>query len=202
MKKLKSRKGMTLVEIVVTIAILAIVSGMGIGIFTATLSNYSTASITSKEQTQALQIEEYIKSYARLATDVDFIPTAASPSDTLPNSGLTGGYIANTKNTQTIEVYNYDGTVKTGSMTVDDVDHIDMTFKRYQIENGSTSEQDFIYLYYKIVMKDGYVIESNVTMSNMDPNTFGYSGLGHVVSGDSFTVGGSSTNTAVVFKIA
>lgn len=197
MKKVKSRKGMTLVEIIVTVAIISIVSGMGIGIFASTITNYSTASVLSKEQSQALEIEEYIKSYARLATNVEFI----SP-DMMPDSGVIGAYISNKKNTQIINVFNYDGTSTTDSMFVDNVDHIDMELKRYQLESDTPGEQDFIYLYYKIVMKDGYSIESSVLMNNMKPEDFGYGDTGHVISGGSFTIGGKTTNTAAVFKMA
>ena len=41
--RFKNKKGYTLVELVVTIAILAIVAGMGVGIFAMTMNNYSKA---------------------------------------------------------------------------------------------------------------------------------------------------------------
>ena len=42
-RKCKSKKAFTLVELVVTIAILSITATMGVGIFAATLRNYSRA---------------------------------------------------------------------------------------------------------------------------------------------------------------
>ena len=64
-KKRKSKKGFTLVELVVTVAILGIVSGMGVGIVANTIRNYAVASTTAQEQETAIQIENFITRYAR-----------------------------------------------------------------------------------------------------------------------------------------
>lgn len=71
--KIKSRKAYTLVELIVTITILSITAGFGIGIFASAMSNYSSASITATEQDKALQIESFILTHARVANQVFYI---------------------------------------------------------------------------------------------------------------------------------
>ena len=72
-RKFRSKVAYTLVELVVTIGILGIVSGFGVGIFASVLRNYSTASVTAKEQEKALMIENFIVTNARVATKVKLI---------------------------------------------------------------------------------------------------------------------------------
>ena len=79
-KKRKSKKGFTLVELVVTVAILGIVSGVGVGIVANTIRNYAVASTTAQEQETAIQIENFITRYARTASDIDVIEDANIPS--------------------------------------------------------------------------------------------------------------------------
>ena len=60
MKKFISKKGMTLVELVVTIAILGIVSGFSITIVVTAMNNYTEAAIVQKEQKGA-RSEVYVR---------------------------------------------------------------------------------------------------------------------------------------------
>ena len=86
--RLKSKKAYTLVELIVTIAILAITAGFGIGIFASALRNYSTASITAKEQETALAIESNLLRFSRVASDLFFIDAtyASTPEDSIPDN--------------------------------------------------------------------------------------------------------------------
>ena len=59
MKKLRSKRGFTLVELIVAVAILSMVAGMGAGIVGQAIRNYSTAQITSYEQETAMSVESF-----------------------------------------------------------------------------------------------------------------------------------------------
>lgn len=83
-KKLRSKKGLTLVELVVTVAILGIVSSMGVGIVANSITNYSKASVTSQEQQTALDIENFIRLSARKADGAELL-TAAAGTMTIPD---------------------------------------------------------------------------------------------------------------------
>lgn len=72
-RKIRSKKAFSLAELVVTITIIAIVSGFGVGIFASTMSNYMTASVTSRDQDRAEQIETYIINNARFARYIYFL---------------------------------------------------------------------------------------------------------------------------------
>ena len=73
MKKFRSKKGMTLVELVVTIAILGIVSGFSLTIVVTAMNNYSEAAIVQGDQDTALMIEEFIVRQARVASKIQFV---------------------------------------------------------------------------------------------------------------------------------
>ncbi|HCA54249.1 MAG: type II secretion system protein, partial [Clostridia bacterium] len=66
MKKLRSKRGFTLVELIVAVAILSMVAGMGAGIVGQAIRNYSTAQITSYEQETAMSVESFILGGARV----------------------------------------------------------------------------------------------------------------------------------------
>ena len=91
-RKFKSKAAFTLVELVVTIAIVGITAGFGVGIFASTLRNYSSASVTATEQEKANQIESFIVRNARTATEVCYIdsrvsdPTYVGEKDNRANS--------------------------------------------------------------------------------------------------------------------
>ena len=74
MKKFRSKKGMTLVELVVTIAILGIVSGFSLTIVVTAMNNYSEAAIVQGDQDTALMIEEFIVRQARVASKIQGSP--------------------------------------------------------------------------------------------------------------------------------
>ena len=73
MKNIKSKKAFTLIELIVTVTILAITAGFGVGIFASAMSNYSKASVTAKEQALATEIEDFIVNHARICTQLYLI---------------------------------------------------------------------------------------------------------------------------------
>lgn len=83
MKKFKSKKAFTLVELVVTVTIIAIVSGFGVGIFASTISNYMTASVTGFDQQKANQIEQYILQNTVSAERIVFLSNPEDPDAVL-----------------------------------------------------------------------------------------------------------------------
>ncbi len=176
--KLKTKKGYTLVELVVTIAIMSIVAGMGIGIFSAVLNHYTTAASVARQQEEANLIEEEILNGARVAKEVYFIPSTDTASlsdglasDAYPRSSLLGTYIANASGSQNIEKFTYEkdasGTAKkTNELLYSGVKQI--TFKLVLHESASGSDdQGFIYLDYKIEMNDGYVLDGSAILNNV-----------------------------------
>ena len=64
-KKIRSKIGLTLVELIVVIAILGMVASMGVGMVGSAINNYHTAQVTSKEQDTALAIEPFILNSVR-----------------------------------------------------------------------------------------------------------------------------------------
>ncbi len=167
-RRFKSRKGMTLVEMVVTITVLSIVAGMGVGIFTAVMQHYGTASHTSQAQQNALQMEKYIVENARVASDITTIPQGGpspiSPGTTVPVSTVTGTYIVEGKKTNIFEMYDYDGTNKSSSMNVSGIQRVKLTLQRHKVDKG---DQDFLSLKYIIETTEGYTVEGLAMMPNM-----------------------------------
>lgn len=202
MKKLRSRKGMTLVELVVTICVLSIVSGMGVGIFASTMQRYLTASLTSDQQHKASLCEEYLVTAAKTAKSVDFIPDPSSPAspDTLPSSTLSGIYFAHTTGQQDFDMYEYDSVTntKSSSIKLEGIKTITITLKRHQ-SLAAPNDDDFVYMDYKIVTTDDYTLQGSTIMNNFPVSSFTESGSGHTVSTVPFVVGDKVTNSAVVF---
>ncbi len=205
-KKIKSRKGYTLVETVVTIAILTIVSSMGIGIVANTLQNYSTASVIAKEQGDAELIETAIIDKAKKATEVYFLP--ADPAGSLGNvdklldsqmpvNANNGTYFLFNNNGQDIKSYDYDSPSSGAysqekGLTYKNIKKI--TFKilkvgstdKDDLEADNTSNPDpvinkpdedgFFVLTYKIEMKERYVLNGSVVLNGVAKDS-GVSGL-------------------------
>ncbi|MGN0470797.1 MAG: PilW family protein [Acutalibacteraceae bacterium] len=171
MKKLRSRKGFTLVELVVTVAILTIVLGMGTGAFVMVLQNYGTASSTEQEQEKASQLEDYIIRSARTAKDVKFLDSGSGA--TIPSDE--GDYIFSKGGSSVVESYDYNipegetSLKKSPSMTVSGVRKLTVSLKRQKTNpSDATSEKKFLFLEYKIEMLNGYTVESSIVMNNLN----------------------------------
>lgn len=210
--KVKTKKGYTLVELVITIAILSIVAGMGIGIFSAVLTHYAAASSVEKEQEEANLLEQEILNSARVAKEVYMIPstdTAALTdglgSDGYPRNAFLGVYFANAAGTETLDQFTYSDEAGTGTPTISDrIGHSDVkkiTFKFVLQESPSGSDEDgFIFLDYKIEMKEGYVLDGSAVLNNvkLTGQTRTKIMVGTTESAE-YTVCGGVGNTAIVF---
>lgn len=211
--RFKNKKGYTLVELVVTIAILAIVAGMGVGIFAMTMNNYSKAASTSSQQDDAVLIENDIVNNARVAKEVYFIPSSDTDSlvdgkakDAYPRDTFQGIYFANAKGDNTIERFSYYKDPSGSSYLKDDETVYQnvkqITFKLYKRQSaGSTGTDGFIYLEYKIEMNDGYSIDGSVVLNNV--KLTGATATKIVAPGTESTdyvLMDASSNTAVVFE--
>ncbi|MBR2177022.1 MAG: prepilin-type N-terminal cleavage/methylation domain-containing protein [Clostridia bacterium] len=179
MKKFKTKKAFTLVELVVTIAILSIVAGFGIGIFASTMRNYSAASVTAKEQEIALQVETFILDHARTAKDVTFIRehTVTGTAGFEKNAqeimkNHEGAFITADKATPNkVKTFlgfdNGSGTVKAdAALTYESIDHITFAIKRHKIDKDDPDLGSFVFLNYEIVMATGYSIKGEVVLNN------------------------------------
>ncbi len=189
MRKFRSKKGLTLVELVVTVAILGIVSGFSITIVVTAMNNYSEAAIVEKEQDTALMIEEYIVRHARVASKVVFIENDDLKTDTsYPDSVVPDknkkelqGYII-AKVGKSVETFDYakediaTGEYNFGSPTpqkyttlvYNDVSEVTVSFERQKTVATDAKKKCSYYMNYYIKMKTGYVLRGQVVMNNAD----------------------------------
>ncbi len=218
MRKAKSKRGFTLVELVVTVAILSITAGLGVGIFASTMNNYSTASVRSAEQDKATEIEDFIFTYARVCKNLYFIDS--SKTDTLSSgtnylSGVSQLQIS-PQSTQYMKMdpgsenldYNTNDRDESGNiiaspvLTVQGVDNIVFTVSRQKLTRGDPDEDDvFYYLNYEINMVDGYSVTGSVILNNCENVNF-LVGSSYVDTGDTgvFVVGDDSFTTGIGFE--
>ncbi len=183
MKKFKSKKGMTLVELVVTIAILGIVSGFSLTIVVTAMNNYSQAAIVEDEQNTALMIEEFIVRQARVASKIQFVENddlESSAGSVKPKANKQGYYIAKVgKNVETFTYakedtttgeYNFEGSSpeKYTALSYENVSEITVSVERQKSVVKDTQKKCSYYLNYYIKMISGYVLRGQVIMNNAD----------------------------------
>ncbi len=215
-KTLRSKKGYTLVELVVTIAILSIVSTMGIGIFAMTITHYTTAATTSKQQDQAVAAEQMILEGARTAKEVYFISgSSLADGSNYPDGSLEGNYIGNPVGTKYMETFLYQknasgtGYDRVSDVTLEGIQQITFKLRKQVPESSdpSAAKKTFVSLEYTIETTDGYQLQGSTVLNNIKsdaavpgatlskiPTTSNVSAT--------YTVGGSGTaNTAIVFGI-
>lgn len=193
MKKIKSRKGFTLIELVVTVAILSIVLGLGTGVFIMVIRNYGTASSYEQEQEKATQIENYLVREARTATGIKLIETGTEDKEssdschetktTLPSDQ--GSYIFCEDGSDVVQLYEYkvfddtsgttstSGPEKNSIISVSGVKQMKVSLKRQKMNNEAAkigSKENFIYLDYTIEMVAGYTLRGSVVMNNLEEN--------------------------------
>ena len=227
-KKVTTKKAYTLVELIVTVAILSITAGFGIGIFTSAMGNYSTASIRAKEQEKALEIESFILRYARLSSDVYFVTSDGSKntkntdhtSDNVANllnskPSAVGGIIScDHTNPERLTYYDRYAEITTpaggGSPTteikkgaefqLDGVKDIKFQLYKQKADNTEGINDTFAYLNYNIEMPEGYSIKGNVMLYNCQNVTFNTSSAYTVTTADGeFTLCDMSYDTAIAF---
>ncbi len=230
MRKLRSRKGVTLVELVVTVAILAITAGMGVGIFASAMNNYSTASVVAVEQGKTAQIEEFITRFARVCTSMYYVdqdaPSGVDPGATVVlNPNDIDSLILNMENKKEISymtiapgsktltyrdvVRDYDGNqLELQNMSISGVDSVEFSvFKqKVEVDPGATAIADgraFLYMRYSINMERGYSVSGCVLLNNCSNITTNENDRFVEVGADiaSFVVGDDDTKTkGILFR--
>lgn len=168
-KKTRSKKGLTLVELVVTVAILSIVATMGIGVVARTITNYSTASITSQEQKLGRQVETPIRTAAFIATSIQYKNTDTDVdlqvSDFGSNSGIMFLY---DKDDKTLTIDEYDAGSDTHTrLSYTGVHQITLTPRRVKQSFMTDDTKDFLYLDYKIEMVNGYITAGSTMLKGI-----------------------------------
>lgn len=201
-RKLNSKRGFTLVELVVTVAILSMVSMMGVGVVANSIRNYSTASIVSSEQDTALAIENFIISAAKKGTS--FKQISAS---NVPENNMKAWYI--TPDNGVIKSISYVIDQSGGSPVIttreySGVDEITFTLRKQKKSKNESINNAYVCLDYVITMTEGYVlsgsvvvngIPSNFTMSGIDNNSFSD-------TNDPINISRNGTEAAVIYGSA
>lgn len=150
--KLKSKKGFTLVEMVVTTAVLAITAGMLVGVIASTITKFSDGNDTEFRRSEASAVETQIKQYAKAAYCIN---TYDSAVDTIDDGRY---YIVSDSATNRFQVK--EGTAS-GANTVITIDHVSsVTFEVVEIVSGKYS------LEYSIVMDNDYTCEGSFILNN------------------------------------
>ncbi len=220
MKFKKSKKAYTLVELVVTIAILSITATMGIGIFASAMSNYSKASFAAKEQEKALEIENFILRYARVATDVYFITNDsslysnpnlsdhyASSEAAISLDDAVGGVLTSNAGSNIIGYHtkykdDSDNIVNEEDIKLSGVKSIEFKLSNQKSQLEQNEDVSFVYLNYKINMIEGYSVDGAVMLYNCknvifthDPGAF----VETTSDVGTFAVGDEDFNTGIAF---
>lgn len=165
MKKRNSKKGFTLIELVVTIAILSITAAMGTSIFIMVLNNYGNASHASFSQQQAVALEDVIREYCKACKDVDI---SAGDVGTITSSGT---YLY-TKSDGVLYVDDYDAS--SGIHTKFTVPGIKTLQTKYI---KRTSAQDttagYIVMQYTITTNEDFVLQGSMVLNNSNTSSCG-----------------------------
>lgn len=190
--KFKSKKGLTLVELIVTVAILSITASMGIGIFASVLRNYSTASVLAEEQKKANQLESILTDYARKCDNYYFISNAyayddkndhkITDSSVLEDEVLDSQFIVMGANSSlaNCSLYIYEDPTDidadpelTPEYYCEGVEYIKLTVSTYYLGTSGLDFTDNLLessildcLNYEIKMQGGYTLKGSVVMPN------------------------------------
>ncbi len=166
-KKIKSRIGLTLVELIVTIAILGMVAGMGVGMVGSAIKNYSTASTTAREQETALAVESFILTAVRTSSSVQSVSTTAG---SFPSHDATMYYLYfmnGTLRTMRNEIEKKGVNPVVTTISYEGVGEINFTIRKQKsVKDDPTDEKKFIYLYYEIKMREGYTLRGSAVLNN------------------------------------
>lgn len=189
MRKLRSKRGLTLVELLVTVAVLGIVSGFSITIVVTAMNNYTEAAIIQKEQDTALMLEDYIVRHARTARKVEFIrddvTLPATERASVPSASYQGFYMA--KIDDVIETFDYakldpltgnfdylsTSPQKYTRFTYENVQKIVFEFSRQKCAVDDIESKCVYCMDYTITMMSGYQLSGQVIMNNADADYLG-----------------------------
>lgn len=166
MKRYQSKRAFTLVELVITIGVLGIVATMGIGVVANAIRNYSTASVTSKEQEAAVAIEKFIINNARIDSSVQKQANQNVSKDTTAqymyfdgDNLITHSCDTRDKSVPPVEVV----------ISHQNVEKVELQVKRQKPKpDGTLDAKCFVFLHYEIVMKEGYSLSGDTILNNAD----------------------------------
>ncbi len=164
MKKRNSKKGFTLVELIVTIAILSITASMGTSIFIMVLNNYGVASDASFSQQQAVAVEDMLREYCKTSKEVKF---AAGDVDALavkPTGNYTYFY---TKSDGVLYIDHCEGASSTHTkLTLTGIKTLQTKYiKRV---SGLDANAGYIVMQYTITTNNDFVLEGSIVLNNSD----------------------------------
>lgn len=150
--KLRSKKGFTLVEMVVTTAVLAITAGMLVGVIASTITKFADGNDAEFRRSEAAALETQIKQYAKAAYAINAYDSA---TDTMEDGKY---YIVSDSSTNRFQVK--EGKT-TGSDTVITIDYVEsVNFAVVQTVSNKLS------LEYSIVMDNGYTCNGSFILNN------------------------------------
>lgn len=166
MKKLRSKRGFTLVELIVAVAILSMVAGMGAGIVGQAIRNYSTAQITSYEQETAMSVESFILGGARVASN-------ATKTDSINiNDKEHTAFYLHFDEDGTLQTIRNDAVAKDKDPVVSYVSYKGVRKIALQMKKQKPSEDEnykgFLFLEYTIEMQEGYILRGSAVVNNAD----------------------------------
>lgn len=193
MRKFRTKKAYTLVELVVTVAILSITATIGVGIFASTLRTYSAASVTAREQDAATEIETFLTRYARKCSGFYYIMSDPSEYNPGAEDGAFDTVDANQhfvtgkealaldennsryivldpqthKLTYKINERDGEGFLDMPEMTVNGVEKLEFEIVKQKRTTEALDKKAFYYLNYTIVMMEGYTLKGSVIMYNV-----------------------------------
>ena len=168
MKKIRSKKGMTLVELVVTVAILGMVASLGVGMVSSAIRNYSVASVTSQEQDNALAVESFITESTRIFGKVTAKPVPLDNKANVIEKDVTAFYLYFDGDTLvTVRSEMDKGVQYTTTLKYDGVKQISMTPRKQKADVDATvPDKNFVFVDYEIDMNEGYSLSGTVVMYN------------------------------------
>ena len=166
MKKLRSKRGFTLVELIVAVAILSMVAGMGAGIVGQAIRNYSTAQITSYEQETAMSVESFILGGARVASN-------ATKTDSINiNDKEHTAFYLHFDEDGILQTIRNDAVAKDKDPVVSYVSYKGVRKISLQMKKQKPSEDEnykgFFFLEYTIEMQEGYILRGSAVVNNAD----------------------------------
>ncbi len=163
-KRVRSKKGLTLVELVVTVAILGIVSGLSLTIVVSAMNNYSEAAMMEKEQNVALLLEDYLVRNARVCRKAKVINTGTVSA--IPDTASFGFYVAEVNDV--VRTFDYSLAGEKEKLTYENVKQVTVRFERQKRDQSELEDGSSIYLNYKIEMDSGYTLTGQTVMNNID----------------------------------
>lgn len=150
--KPKSKKGFTLVEMVVTTAVLAVTAGMLVGVIASTITKFADGNDTEFRRSEAATLESHIKQYAKAAYRI-------TPFDGATDIYEEGKYYI-TADPLTNRFQIKEGLVA-DSDTIIDVSYVEsLTFEVVRMSNNKLS------LEYTIVMDNEFTCKGSIVLNN------------------------------------